>query len=335
MRKPKPNPLGKYLFGIDIGGTNVRAGLVDLKGKVLADARRAARAQEGMKVSIEMAVEAVRELLRKRRVKPEEVCGLGLAVPGQISANGQCLYSPNFAGSFPLDVTGQVEKALGIAAYALNDVNTATLGEHRFGAGKGCDNMVMITLGTGIGGGAVIEGRLRVGPTGGFAEVGHMVIDPEGPQCNCGNHGCWEALAARDAIIRRAVFALQQGGPSLLMDLAKGDFGKITPSLITQAAARGDELALAVLQETAYWLGLGCVNLITLYNPQILAIGGGIAGALPLLLPTIKRVVNARARMVPASTCRILPSLLGDDAGLIGGAVLVLQRIGASQAGKA
>jgi glucokinase len=274
--------------------------------------------------------------MEKRKVEKAEVCGIGLAVPGgHKSEEGICLYSPNFAEPFPAPILEPIEKATGLAAYMLNDVNTAALGEHRFGAGRGYDYMVMITLGTGIGGGAVIDGELRIGPTEGFAEVGHMIVDPEGPECGCGNHGCWEALAARDAIIERAVFELQQGEPSLLVDLSKGDIGNITPSLITEAAEKGDELALEVLEETAYWIGIGCVNLITLYNPQVLVIGGGIAGALPIMEPVIQQVVDTRSRMVPAGTCKIVPSALGDDAGIIGGAVLVLRRLKAPPGGRA
>lgn len=335
MGKLKPNRQGEFLIGVDIGGTNVRAGLVDMEGKVLEEARRPSRAEEGLRVSLEMAAECARELIEQRRLKKEQVCGVGLAVPGQINEAGECLYSPNFAGPFPVPVTAQMEQALGLAAYALNDVNTAALGEHRFGAGRGHDHVVMITLGTGIGGGAVIDGELRVGPTGGFAEVGHMIVDPEGPQCGCGNHGCWEALAGRDAIIERARVALESGAASSMWELAQGELNELTPSLIAQAAEDGDDLALEVMEETAFWIGVGCVNLITLYNPEILAIGGGIAGALPLMLPTIQRIVNARNHMVPADTCKIVPAALGDNAGIIGGAVLVLQQTELSRAGKA
>jgi len=326
MKKLMANPAGKYIIGVDIGGTNVRAGLVSLKGVVLAEARGPARAAEGLATTVQEAGSLVKELLAKQKIKASQIGGLGIAIAGRNdSPKGICLYSPNFAGNFPVPVIPPLEKTLGIAAYMLNDVNTATLGEHRFGAGKGYDQMVMITLGTGIGGGAVVDGRLRVGYTEGFAEVGHMTLDPEGPQCGCGNHGCWEALAARDPIIKRSIFALQTGAPSILLKLAKGELKNITPALITKAAYQGDELALQVLEETAYWVGIGCVNLIQLYNPQVLVIGGGIAGALPYMQPTIQRLVDSRAQMVPGKTCKILSSALGDNAGIIGGAVLALE----------
>jgi glucokinase len=327
MAKLSPNKNGKYMIGVDVGGTNVRAGLVDRQGKVLLDARRPAHATEGMHKTVEMAIEAAREVMTQRELKSADIVGIGVAIAGSLrSGEGICTYSPNFAGPFPVQVSAPFEEKLGIFTTILNDVNTATLGEHRFGAGKGYDQVVMITLGTGIGGGAVVDGKLRIGYTEGFAEVGHHIVDPNGPRCNCGGHGCWEALAARDAIIYRAISALQEGAPSIMWKLAKGDINNITPSLISKAAAQDDELAQEVLDETAFWVGIGCCNLIVMYNPQVLIIGGGIAGALPQMLPTIQRVVDTRSHMVPAKTCRIIPADLGDDAGLIGGAVLVMSK---------
>jgi len=326
MAKLTPDKKADLLIGVDIGGTNLRVGLVNKQGSVLADARRPSQAEKGLAATVSATIEAIKSLLDQQNRKPTDIAGIGLAVPGNHdSKKGLCLTSPNFGGEFPVPVTEPIEKALGLPAFMLNDANTAAFGEHRFGAGRGVDNMVMFTLGTGIGGGAVIDGELRIGPTEGFAEVGHMILDPEGPQCGCGNHGCWEALAGRDAIIERAVRALEYGDDSSLLALCEGNLDKITPALITQAAQDGDALSLDVMEETANWIGIGCINLICLYNPEIIVIGGGIAGALPLILPTIKRTVHARARFVNAGCCQILPSQLASDAGLIGAASLVLK----------
>jgi glucokinase len=182
--------------------------------------------------------------------------------------------------------------------------------------------MVLISLGTGIGGGAVIDGELRIGHTEGFAEVGHMIIEPDGPLCNCGNRGCWEALAARDAIVTRAITRIQRGRQTAIADMVDYRLGSITPALIGRCADQGDEVAMEVLAETGYYLGLGIVNLIQVLNPQVLVIGGGIAAAGRWLFEPIARTVRARAHMVPASTCRIVRAELGDDAGIIGGTVL-------------
>jgi glucokinase len=254
-----------------------------------------------------------------------EVAGIGMGVPGlHRSAEGICLFSPNFAGWTHVDVVGPVRDAFGIATYMLNDVKTATLGEHRFGAGRGYDHMVMITLGTGIGGGVISDGQLRLGSSEGFSEVGHMVIEVDGPLCTCGNRGCWEALAGRDAIVRRMIFALATGCASSLAEATGYDQALITPALIGEHAAAGDALASQVWEETMMYVGVGVVNLVTLYNPQVFVIGGGIAQAGDMLFAPVQRVVNARAHMVPASSVRIVPAALGEDAAVVGGASLVL-----------
>lgn len=316
--------------GVDIGGHNIRAGVVDAQGRVLSEARRPALADEGPEATLGMVVEAVSEALAEASLGAQEVVGIGMGVPGlHRSAQGICLFSPNFKDWRSVQIVAPIRDAFGgIRTRMLNDVGTATLGEHRHGAGRGYDQVVMITLGTGIGGGAVIDGQLRLGATEGFAEVGHMTIVPDGPRCGCGNHGCWEALAAAEAISQRAIRALQTGRASRLTEAADGRLDLITPALIHEAAAAGDALALEVMHETGMYLGIGVTNLIVLYNPQVIIIGGGIAQAGPMLLDVIQRVATARARMVPASTCRIVPAELGDNAGIVGAAVLAREGVG-------
>jgi glucokinase len=269
------------------------------------------------------AIQAVEDALGNAGLTARDVLAIGAGVPGaHRSQEGICVFSPNFADSRNVPVLAPIKDALGLPAFMLNDVAVATLGEHRFGAGRGCSQMVMITLGTGIGGGAVIDGELRVGHTEGFAEVGHMTIEPDGPLCNCGNRGCWEALAARDAIVARAITKIQRGRQTAIADTVEYRLGSITPALIGRCADEGDGVAIEVLAETGYYLGLGIVNLIQVLNPQVLVIGGGIAAVGRWLFEPITRTVRARAHMVPAATCRIVRAELGDDAGIIGGAVL-------------
>jgi len=331
MRKArlKPNPDARYIGGVDIGGTNVRAGILDQRAHILCDVRRPALADQGMPKTIEQVIAALQAAMAKHRISPQDLAGIGMGVPGRHdSARGICRFSPNFAGQARnVAVTRPVEDALGVATFMLNDVKTATLGEHRFGAGKGAQHMVMITLGTGIGGGVISDGELRLGSSEGFSEVGHMVIETRGPRCGCGNHGCWEALAGRDAIIERAVVKLQSGRKSILGERAKYDIARITPALIAQCARARDPMCREVMDEIGHYVGVGLTNLITLYNPQVVVIGGGIAQAGELLLAPARRVVAARARMVPASTARIVPAKLGDDAGIVGAAVLVLRQL--------
>jgi len=321
----KPNPSAHYIVGVDIGGTNIVVGLVDREGKIVARSRRPALALDGPPATLGMVKEGIREVLDQAGVSINQVAGIGMGVPGlHRSAEGICLFSPNFSGWTNVDVVGPIRDEFGVATYMLNDVKTATLGEHRFGAGRGYEHMVMITLGTGIGGGVISDGQLRLGSSEGFSEVGHMVIEVEGPLCTCGNRGCWEALAGRDAIIRRMILALATGRQSSLAEAIGYDQGRITPALIAEHAGRGDAVASEVWAETMTYVGVGVVNLVTLYNPQVFVIGGGIAQAGRILFEPVQRVVNARAHMVPASSVRIVPAALGDDAAVVGGACLVL-----------
>jgi len=317
---------GSYAVGVDVGGTNIRAGVITREGKKLGEGRRPARAMEGIAVTLRMITEAIDAALADAGVDRAGLMGIGMGVPGRHSSEeGLVYYSPNFAGWTNVQLLLPVEEYFGVACFMRNDVKTASMGEYYFGAGQGCNWVVMITLGTGIGGSLIANGKLMLGSGEGFAEVGHMTVHPTGRLCGCGNQGCWEAMAGRDAIIERAIRLLQTGRPSVLGDLTGFDVTAITPAGIAQAAQDGDALAREVLEETGRWVGIGVANLIQLYNPDVVIIGGGISQAGDLLFGHIRRTVNWRARMVPARTARIVPAALGDDAGIFGGAVLVFE----------
>jgi glucokinase len=323
----------RRFVGVDIGGTNIRAGVVDETGRTLGEARRPALAETGLRAAVDRAVEAIAEAIDNAGLSVTDILAIAAGVAGaHRSREGICVYSPNFADSRGVPVLAPIRGAFDLPAFMLNDVAVQTLGEHRFGAGKGCAHMVMITLGTGIGGGAIIDGDLRIGPTEGFAEVGHMTIEPDGPVCGCGNRGCWEALAGRDAVVRRAITKMQRGRQTRIAEMVDYRLGSITPALIARSAEEGDAVAVEVLAETAHYLGIGVANLIQLYNPQVLVIGGGIAQAGPPLFEPMMRTVRTRALMVPASTCRILRSQLGEDAGIIGAAALAMRELDRTEA---
>lgn len=323
-----PNAQGSYAVGVDVGGTNIRAGVITRDGRKLSEARRPARAMEGIDVTLRMIIETIEDAVSNAEVDTEELMGIGLGVPGRHKSDeGLVIYSPNFAGWTNVQLLLPIEEHFGVATFMRNDVKTASMGEFYFGAGRGHNWVVMITLGTGIGGSLIANGKLMLGSGEGFAEVGHMTVDPNGRRCECGNHGCWEAMAGRDAIIERAIRKLQTGRPSVIGDLTGCDLTKITPAVIAHAAQDGDQLAKDVLEETAMWVGIGVSNLIQVYNPEVVIIGGGISQAGDLLFGTIQRTVDWRARMVPSVTTKIVPAALGDDAGIYGGAVLVFDAV--------
>jgi glucokinase len=284
---------------------------------------------EGLAITQQVIVQTVEEAIRNADVNRADLMGVGMGVPGRHkSSEGIVLTSPNFAGGWQnVQLLAPIAESLHTAVYMRNDVKTASMGEYYFGAGRGYRYIVMITLGTGIGGSLIYDGKLLLGPGEGFAEVGHMTVDAAGRLCACGNHGCWEAMAGRDAIIERAWHLLQSGRSSVLAEMAQYDLKAITPAMIGKAANDGDALAREVMAETGMWVGIGVANLIQVYNPEIFIIGGGISQAGDLLFSPIRNTARWRGNMVSARDVQIVPAALGDDAGIFGGAVLVFDQI--------
>jgi glucokinase len=245
-------------------------------------------------------------------------------------------WSPNFGETIDntfhmfLDVpfTGPVSEALGLATYAGNDANIAALGEFRYGAGREVNDIVMFTLGTGIGSGVISEGRLVIGASGGASELGHHVIVAGGQMCACGHFGHMEAYCGTAPIIERALRMLENARESRLAELVGEDRATLTPKQIDDAAREGDPVALAVFEETGYYLGLGIANVIHIFNPARVVIGGGIRKATGLL-DAARRSAQRNAVASLARDCQIVEAALGEDAGVMGAAELAWREVGA------
>jgi glucokinase len=251
-----------------------------------------------------------------------------MGIPGRHkSKEGIVLWSPNFKDWNGLQLLAPIQDELGIPAYMGNDVNVASLGEFRFGAAHEVSSMVMLTLGTGIGGGIILDGKLWLGANEGGGEIGHQIINPGGMRCGCGNFGDLEGEARRDAIVERALRKIYKGGKTILTRCTEPKFLDITPAMIAEAAAEGDQLAIEVIEETGYFVGIGVANAINFLNVEMVVIGGGISQAGPVLWDAIMRTVRANALSEALEVCQVMPSALGDDAGIMGGVVLVLQEI--------
>jgi glucokinase len=314
-----------YVIGVDLGGTNARAALINREGEILRQARRPSLQEQAPEATLAQIVDACTDVMHQQGIDASQVLGVGIGLPGIMDTEtGICFWSPNFEHWKDVPIGPTVAAGVGVPTHILNDAKCAALGELTYGAGKGVRNMVMITLGTGIGGAFVVDGRLLMGPNGSIGEVGHHTVEPNGRKCGCGNFGCWEAMCARDAIIERTERKLQAGRASSLA----GPDGvvEITPETVSRAAAAGDALAQEVLDESGFWIGVGATNLINMLNPERLVIGGGIAQAGELLLAPIRRTVVARAVPLQRKTAQIVPALLGDHAGVMGAGALVLQR---------
>jgi glucokinase len=315
---------------VDLGGTNVRAGVVDSEGRVLGTARKASDAKLGAQVVIQRVAEVVRGAAEDAAVSLSDVRAVGVAVPGHIHPRtGVIVWSPNFGetvdGRFQMFVdvpfAQPLQQLFGVPVAAGNDANVAALGEFQYGAGRDVEDMVMFTLGTGVGSGVISGGRLITGATGGAVEMGHQVIVAGGRQCGCRNFGCLEAYCGTAAILERGFRALESNRQTLLTQLLGGDRSSMTPKLIDEAAQAGDAAALEVWEETGYYLGIGISNAVMIFNPEVVVIGGGIRRATGLL-KSAERSMRVHAVENIARTARLVEAELGEDAGVLGAAAL-------------
>ena len=309
-----------YSIGIDLGGTQIRAVRIDRDGRIHAHQRVATAATSGPQVvigQIEQLIAAMVDTLA-----PAEIIGIGVASTGPVDlGTGIALQAPTIAGWFNVPLKALLEERTGLHVELRNDANMAALGEWRFGSGRGCEHFVYVTISTGIGGGVIVDNKLLLGRNGMAGEVGHMTILPDGPICCCGNHGCWEALASGTALAQFAAEALADGQPSLIRDIAAG--APVRGVHVAAAAEQGDPLAQKLMQREGEWIGIGVTNLLHMYSPERVALGGGVSQNLALFEPYIRRTIAERA-MPPFRDVTICAAQLVDDAGVIGAAASLL-----------
>jgi len=304
----------KYVIGVDVGGTNIRAALVDFDGKM----------ETKSKVSIgKDPLQVLFKLLDSvYSGNAGEVGGIGLAVAGLIDTkNGVVVRSPNIPKLDGVNLKSLIADRYKTRVILENDANAAAFGEKSSGAGKDVKNFVMFTLGTGIGTGIVFHDKLL--PVA--AEIGHMTINADGPQCPCGNVGCLELYASATAIIGNTIAELEKGNPSILKDFNNGNFYKIKAKDIYDAALEGDPLARNVLREAGKSLGLGIANVINIMSPDAIILTGGLMGAWNIYIESAIKEASKRALKELYGKVQIIASSLGDDAGLIGAAHLILK----------
>ena len=301
-------------IGVDVGGTKIAAGVVTPQGEILKEARYPTPTSSGRLVaSIARAVAEVRDGF--------EVGGVCLAVPGLILAQeNKVVFSPNLHAVEGVPLKKELEPRIGLPLTIENDGNAAAWGEFRFGAGREVDHLVFVTLGTGIGGGVITHGILMRGAQGSGGELGHVTVHATGPRCACGNHGCLEALASGTAIGRRGREVASERPASALGRLAVER--KVLGEDVTELAQKGDEAALSVLEETGTWLGIGLAGFVNVFNPEVVAIGGGVATAGELILKSARREVHLRARPPSRDLAEIKVASLGPESGVLGAAAL-------------
>jgi len=253
-------------------------------------------------------------------MKKEDIGGIGIGVPGVLDLEkGETLFLPNLPGTWPhVPLRDTIAERTGLPTTLLNDVRSITHGEWRFGAGRGVDTVAVFAIGTGIGGGLVINGQLHLGIGGTGGELGHMTIDYNGPACGCGNRGCLEAYASGPAIAAAGMKAVAQGLTTRISELCQHDLNRITPELIAQAARAGDEIAMDIYERAGCALGVSAANICVSIGPRRIIIAGGVAQAGDLLLNPMRRTLRERVSVMPIEQVEVVPSQLGDIAGVIG-----------------
>lgn len=312
----------EFVIGIDLGGTKISGAIADIDGNIINKYTIPTNANEGEQVVLNRIMSVIDNLSIKLGEDLSKIKAIGIGSPGPLDPkNGMIITTPNLPfKNFKL--VEPIKNKYNIPTFLDNDANVAAVGEYMLGAGKGTENMVYITVSTGIGGGAIINGKIYRGNTYNALEVGHMTIVPDGPKCNCGNHGCVEAVASGTAIGRQAMEAIKKGENTSLVN-----YEKVTAAEVFIEAAKGDAVSQKILDKSLEYLGIGVANLITILDPEVFVIGGGVSNGGNIVFEKVQQVVNQRCFQVMAENCRIVPAKLGNDAGVIGAVSLAIMEV--------
>jgi len=311
----------KVYAGVDIGGTNVKAGLVNVEnGELLISHCVPTQSNLGPKSVLSRTTKLLERLIIDSGLNQKEIGGLGISAPGMIDlATNTTIFLTNLHGNWKqVHVGDWMKSTLGLEVSMLNDVRAITYAEWQFGAGKGVDSLVCFAIGTGVGGGLVVHNQLVLGFEGTAGEIGHQTVDPNGPLCGCGNHGCLEVYTSGPAIAAEAARGVLQGWDTKISDLIDHDLNKLTPKIVAQAAEMGDEFALEIWQRVGRYLGIGVGNILTSVGVKKVIIAGGVANAGDLILDPIRAEIKNRVFLMPVEKVEVVKGQLGSTAGIVG-----------------
>lgn len=315
--------MNRYI-GVDLGGTNLRAAIADVDtGEVVYQQKCQTLATEGQEAVIQRIVQMVRELIDESGVSSSEISAIGIGVPGTPDIDtGVIRILPNLPGKWrEVPLRQIIEEQMRLPVAVINDVRAITLGEWKFGAGRGADTVACLAIGTGIGGGVIINGQFHLGIGGTAGEFGHHVVEVDGLSCGCGGKGCLELYASGPAISAMGVKEVMHGHTTRIGPLVNYDLNRIDAGIIVQAALEGDAVAMEILGRAGRYLGIAVGNILGVISPQRVIIGGGVSAAGDLLLEPIVRAVRERANVIPVDQMEFVIAKLGIDAGLIGAAL--------------
>lgn len=343
-----------YAAGVDLGGSKIAAGIVASDGRLLAARQEPTHPEEGPEGVLARIVAGVRAACREAGLSPGELAGVGVGCPGPLDyREGRVIQAPNL-GWHDVPVAAPLAAALGLPVWLENDANAAALAENRWGAGAGARHMLYLGVGTGIGSGLVLDGKVYRGGYGSAGEAGHVIVEPGGPWCNCGQRGCAEAIAGGAGLARRAAAGLRLRAPALarrvaaaaggegttptpgarLFALAGGDPDRVDARLVYEAARQGDPLARRLVDEAFRALGLLVASLVNLFDPERVVIGGGVASREASFVEAVREVVRLEQHHVPFDPARIVPAELGEEAGLYGAGLVGLEGGGGGSSGE-
>jgi glucokinase len=318
----------KLILGVDVGGTKIAAAVVTDEGKVISRGYGSTSAQAGPQVVIDNIFATIDRTISSSNVVLSQLSGIGIAAAGIIdSRKGKVIFSPNLPGCHEVPLGDAVHQRFNVSTYLGNDASLAALGEWCFGVKKQVANLIYVTVSTGIGGGIICNGKPYTGVLGAAGEIGHMTIDVNGPRCNCGSVGCWETLASGTALAREAVKHIKEGDSTSIVEFAGGDLTRVDAKVVFEAAKQGDKLANQLIARLGYYLGVGLANVVNIFNPELILIGGGVAKMGDLLLAPAIKVVEERAFKTSAASVQIRPALLGDDSSILGAVAFVLDNL--------
>jgi glucokinase len=324
---PEPSKPTDLYIGVDLGGTKILAGVFSSQLRLLQTAKLSTKAERGFSAVVDRIDRCVRDAVDEADMNLKQVRAVGIGAPGAINPeNGEVIFAPNLDWK-DAPLKKELEKRLNIPVFVENDCNACALGVYEVELKVKPRQMLGIFLGTGIGGGLIIDGELYRGFNGTAGELGHMVLQVGGPKCGCGNNGCFEALASRTAIFRDIQQRVKEGQKTVLTEWLGGDLSEVRSGDLRKAIRKGDKLVEKVVEDAAEFTGIAVSNLINLFNPQVVVLGGGVIDALEDEMMAII-VETAMDSAMPGTTkgIEIIASDLGDNAGITGGAVLARRK---------
>jgi len=313
----------RYIVGVDVGGTHTKVAILNLRGRILAKTSFLTKRYK-KNALVRTIANCFERLIAENKLDKKNILGLGIGVPGLVNfKKGLVFYFVNIPAWKNVPLKKILEAETGLPVFVDNDVKVMTLGELTFGAGKNYRNVICLTLGTGVGGAVVVDGRLYRGSSLVAGEIGHIPINENGPLCNCGGVGCLEAHVGREYFLNDVRRELRRGSKSVITGIVKNRLSDITPELLTQAASKGDPFAKRKWEEMGRHVGNALVGVVNLLNPELIIIGGGMAEAWDFISGSIKKTIKKNAMEVQGKAVKIVKARLGNDAGVIGAAELV------------